>query len=292
MLSRLESRFGRWAIPNVTVIIIAGQVLLYFLNFVQRGQIGGGDPFSNLYLEPAKIIEGQVWRLFTCVFLPPNKILIFAFITWSLFYTFGSTLEYYWGTFRYNVFLLVGLFANILAAFITWYLWGLPRPFLPTSVVIGSSAAASNALLFGSVILAFARVRPDFILNIFFILPVKIKWLALLAWISYAYGFLKGPGMARVLIFAGILNYVLFFGREHLREWKQGHRRRSFQAKVNSATKSVRHQCLVCDLNSGNSPKTLFRYCSKCEGQSCYCPEHIQNHEHVVADVASGSAGG
>ena len=281
MLSRLESRFGRWAIPNVTVIIIAGQVLLYFLNFIQRNQGLGSDPLANLYLEPAKILQGQVWRLFTCVFLPPNTILLFAFIGWWLLYTFGTTLEHYWGTFRYNVFLLVGLLANILAAFVTWYFWGLPRPFLPNSAIIGSSAAASNALLFGSVILAFARVRPDYILYIFFILPIKIKWLALVAWISYGYGFFSGPGMARILILAALVNYLLFFGKEHLRDWKQGNRRRTHQATVKAARKKIQHQCLVCELNSENAPRTLFRYCSKCEGQCCYCPEHIKNHEHV-----------
>jgi len=284
MLSRLESRFGHWAIPNVTVIIIAGQVLLYFLNFVQRGHLAAGDPLTNLYLEPAKILEGQVWRLVSPVFLPPNAIPIFALIGWWLFYIFGSTLEAYWGIFRFNVFLFVGLLANIVAAFITWYLWGLPRPFLPNSVIIGSSAAASNALLFGSVILAFSRVSPNFILHIFFVLPIKIKWLALLAWIGYGYGFLKGPGMARVLILAALLNYILFFGKEHLREWKQGRRRRSYQATAKTATKKIQHQCLVCELNSENSPRTLFRYCSKCDGQCCYCPEHIQNHEHAVGE--------
>ncbi len=284
MLSRLESRFGHWAIPNITVIIIAGQVLLYFLNFLQRGQIAVGDPLTNLYLEPAKILDGQVWRLVSCVFLPPNTILLFAFIGWSLFYTFGTTLEQYWGVFRYNAFLLIGLLANIVAAFLTWYFWGLPRPALPNGAIIGSSAAASNALLFGSVILAFARIRPDYILNIFFILPIKIKWLALLAWISYGYAFLKGPNMARILILAAIFNYIFFFGREHLREWKQGQRRRSFQATVKAATKPIQHQCLVCDLSSETSPKTLFRYCSKCDGQCCYCPEHIQDHEHVIAE--------
>ena len=84
-----------------------------------------------------------------------------------------------------------------------------------------------------------------------------------------------------MLIFASVLNYLLFFGNEHLQEWKQGHRRRTHQATVKAASKKIQHQCLVCELNSENSPRTLFRYCSKCEGQSCYCPEHIQNHEHV-----------
>jgi ribosomal protein L37AE/L43A len=80
---------------------------------------------------------------------------------------------------------------------------------------------------------------------------------------------------------ASIANYLAFFGREHFREVKQGQRRRSFQAKIEKTAKAL-HTCRVCGLDSESSPKTAFRYCSKCAGQCCYCPEHIQNHEHVL----------
>lgn len=284
LLSRLESRFGRWAIPNLTVLLIAGQVLLYVLSNSVRAAGGGVDPLGLFYLEPAQIVQGQIWRMVSFAFLPPNTNLLFAFIGWYLLYLFGSTLEHFWGTFRFNCFLLIGLVANVLAAFVAWLVWGLPFPILPGTVMMATSAAASNALLYGSIVLAFARICPDFVLNMFFVLPIRIKWLALLAWIGYGYGFLRGPNVARVLIIAGVLNYLIFFGRDHLREWKQGKRRREFQSRVKSAAQPIQHECLVCGINNENSPKTLFRYCSKCDGQCCYCPEHIHDHQHVTAD--------
>ena len=275
MLSRLESRFGRWAIPNVTVMIIAGQVLLFFLQITNAGQ---GNELDKIHLLPSAVMRGEVWRLFTFLFTPPAMGSIFILFYWMLMYLFGTGLEQQWGTFRYNVFLLVGYLASIVAAFIAY--------------AFGYDVIASNGFLYGTLLLAFARLFPDFTLNMFLILPIKIKWIALLMWIGYGYTFLTGNWMGRMMIFASVFNYLLFFGKEHLREWKQGHRRRSYQATAKAATKKILHQCLVCELNSENSPRTLFRYCSKCEGQCCYCPEHIQNHEHVVDDVAPGSAGG
>ena len=141
---------------------------------------------------------------------------------------------------------------------------------------------ASNAYLYWSVFLAFARLYPDFVLNLYGLLPIRIKWLALLAWIGYAYALLTGDWMARMMVLATILNYLCFFGREHIREWKQGHRRRSFQSAAKRAVSPAKHACAVCGLSSAESPRTLFRYCSKCSGQRCYCPDHIRDHEHVI----------
>ena len=272
IIARLESRFGRWAIPNVTAIIIAGQVLLYFLQAMQAGR---GNELAKIYLQPSAVLQGEVWRLITFLFTPPGTNLLFAFFFWYLMYLFGSTLERQWGTFRYNVFLLVGYLANVGAVFIAYSL--------------GADIPANNGFLYATIFLAFARLYPDFTLNIFFILPIKVRWLALLMWIGFGYGLIRGDWMGRMLIIASVSNYLLFFGREHLREWKHGQRRRAFQSQTKAAMKQIKHQCRVCELNSENSPKTLFRYCSKCSGQQCYCPEHIQDHEHVTADDSSSA---
>ena len=267
-LKNLESRLRRWAIPNPTAIIIAGQVLFYLLGQMGNDQVGRFD-LTKIMLLPGKVMEGEVWRLATFAFVPPNTSPIWAFFGWMIFYFFGTTLENYWGTARYNLFLLIGFLANIAAAFIAWG--------------IGSFAMADNGFLYGTVFLAFARLFPNFVINLFFILPIQIKWLALLAWIGYGYAFAVSDWMGRLLIVASIFNYLVFFGREHVREVKQGQRRRIFQAKAEKSAKAV-HTCRVCGIDSDTSPKTTFRYCSKCAGQCCYCAEHIQNHEHVQGD--------
>lgn len=281
LLHRLERKFGRLAIPNITVFLIAGQVLLYAMLMMRRG--GGGDPLSNIYLIPAKVAGGEIWRLVTFLFAPPAISPIFVIFYWMLFYLFGTTLEQQWGAFRYNIYLLVGYAANVAAAFLAWAIWSRAIDAAAQPLLAAQGMAATNAFLYGTVFLAFARLYPNFTINLFFILPIRIKWLALLMWIGYGYTLLTAGWMGKLLVVASALNYLLFFGREHWRELRQGQRRRSFQTKTTQATKRLEHKCLVCGLTNEASPKTLFRYCSKCKGQCCYCPEHIADHEHRLA---------
>jgi hypothetical protein len=152
---------------------------------------------------------------------------------------------------------------------------------------------ASIVFLQGTVFLAFARLYPDFTLLIFFILPVKIRWLALLTWILYGFEFLFGDGMGRVMVAASVLNYLLFFGADIWQDVKHGHRRMRHQARTHKAPQRLVHKCAVCGLTSEDAPQAQFRYCSRCEGERCYCPEHLRDHEHVVRHAeAVGERGG
>jgi hypothetical protein len=275
LLNRLENSLRRWAIPNLTGLIIGGQVALFLVYTLRAGQGIGGDPFGNLTLIPSKVLEGEIWRVVSFAFIPFSTHFLWAFISWMLFYMFGSNLEQQWGTARYNLFLGIGLAATVAAAFAT--------------LAASSDYVVGNQFLYGTVFLAFARLNPDFTLNLFFILPIKIKWLALLAWIGYAVEVINGDWMTRMVVIASVTNYLVFFGREHYRDIKSGQRRRTYQEKTKKAAESLVHQCLVCGLDSNESPRTLFRYCSKCAGQCCYCPEHIQDHEHVMSDGEDAS---
>jgi hypothetical protein len=276
LISRLERWFGRFAIPNLTVLLIAGQAALYLASYLPQG-----ISLDRVALDPAMVMQGEVWRLVTFMFTPPAARPIFALIYFSVLHLLGSTLEHHWGEFRFNLYLFVGWIANVAAAFLGW---AIIKDQLGGNAQLMQMAGitASNAFLYGSLFLAFARLYPDFIFNLFFVLPIRVRWLALLAWLTYGYLMVRGDWMARMLVLATVLNYLLFFGREHWQEYRHGHRRRSFQTRAKRALKPARHTCEVCGMNSDESPRTLFRYCSKCTGQKCYCPEHIRNHEHVV----------
>src|SRR5687768_16764729 len=104
LLDRLERRLGRFAIPNLTLLLIAGQVALYVAWFLPQG-----ISLDRIALDPAKILRGEVWRLVTFLFMPPTTdIIIFALFYFLLFHLFGTTLEHQWGTFKYNLFLFIG----------------------------------------------------------------------------------------------------------------------------------------------------------------------------------------
>jgi hypothetical protein len=258
MLSKLERKLGRFALPNVTLFLIVGQVLAYGVTQVRPQAV------ENIQLIPARVLEGEVWRLFTFVVQPPSMNLLFAFFFWYLFYLMGTVLEHQWGVFRYNAFLLIGYLATVAAAFLV--------PDQPASI----------AFLQFSVFFAFAVLYPDFVIYVFFVLPVKIKWLALLAWIGLLLGFLQGDWSTRAMIAASVLNFFVFFAQDALDRLRGVRRRMAWQAKTQDNQDKPFHRCVVCGITDKSHPQMEFRYCSQCVGACGYCTEHIRNHEHVT----------
>ncbi len=269
LLNTLERRFGRFAVSNVTVAIIVLQILTFGMDFATKagqGEQAAAVGREGLTLVPDKVLEGEVWRLATFLIVPPITNLLFAIFGWYLLYLMGTALEHIWGAFRYNVFLLIGYLATIGAAF--------AFPQLP----------ASNGYLLTSIFLAFAAVNPNFVLHIFLIFPVKIKWLALLTWIGYGLMILFGGWQAALLVLASVLNFLLFFGREILYRLRTGRRHMVGQlASMKQKDPAYFHICTTCDLTDRDDPHMEFRYCSQCDGDHAYCSDHLRNHEHITA---------
>lgn len=268
LLDRLHARYGHVGVPHLTFVLIAGQVLTYFL------QQGRPDYIEQIQFKPALFLEGEWWRALTFVFTPPATNVVFAFFFWYLFFLMGTTLENIWGTFRYNLFFLVGYLATAGVAFLT------------------PQMEASIAFIQVSVFLAFAFLFPDFQLSLFFILPIKIKWLALLTWIGYFLAVVVGSWPVRLSILASVANFFLFFGGDVWRKLRYGQRRMANQAQQIAARERVVHRCVVCGRTEKTDPQLEFRYCSKCAGTPCYCSDHIRDHEHIVAAPSQDEAQG
>jgi hypothetical protein len=258
LLNELEKRLGRFSIANLTLYIIGGQVIFYALWVSKTIDI------ERVLLIAGKVIEGEVWRIFTFIFVPPNWNMIFVLFAWYLFYLMGTALENYWGTFRYNIFLLIAYLTTVCVSFIT------------------PDAPFTNEFIGGSVFLAFAFLYPDFTVYLFFILPVKVKWLAVVTWISYFLGFVFGGLTTRLTILASIANFLLFFGRDIILKIKYRRRRMMMQAQRWSQQNKPFHHCTVCGKTNKTAPNMEFRYCGKCKPVRCYCMDHIFNHNHIV----------
>ena len=263
ILNRLERKFGSGGIPNVTLALIMAQVAVYIISKTSQNP---DEILKAFYLYPALVMQGQVWRLLSFLAVPPITNPIFAFFFWYLFYLMGNSLEQFWGTFRYNIFLFIGYIATVAVAF-----------FFP-------NVAASNGFLQGSVFLAFAFLNPDFVMYIFFILPVKIKWLALITWIGYGITLIIGDWPTRWLVLASILNFLLFFWSDIQDRIRTGKRHMASQTTKFAQTKSEKvpfHRCVVCGVTDISNPDMDFRYCTQCAGTPGYCIDHLQNHEHI-----------
>ncbi len=275
MLDFLERKLGRFALPNVTIYLIIGQVFVTLTSM-----FGLLDP-SRLLLVPYLAINGEPWRLVTFLLSPPPvsgrlSLMLLPF-AWWIFYMMGNALEQHWGVFRYNAFLVLGVALTVGAAFLT--------PLSP----------ASNLFLAGTVFLAFAWLNPDFELMLFFILPVKIKWLALFAAAGYVLQLVGGPATVRWQVVASLGNFLLFFGRDIVHAMR--YRQRAMAVRTQRVAEErkgpeARHTCHVCGKTDLTNPEMDFRYCSKCAGDQCYCPEHIFAHEHVVGEADETGEGG
>ena len=116
---------------------------------------------------------------------------------------------------------------------------------------------------------------------LFFVLPIEVRWLALIAWIGYGWRFLSSPlWIERLHIFASVANFLLFFGPALIARWRGRQRRWQHQRQQAEAAKVPRNVCAVCGRSNVSDPQLEFRYCSQCGDGSCYCQEHLADHEH------------
>ena len=121
MLDKLEKKFGKFAIRNLTLYLLLGYAVGYCLQFGERYT---GVPYiEKLTLEPYYIIhELEIWRLFTWVLIPPRISLIWAIFMFILYYQLGGVLENTWGTFRFNVYIFGGILFTIIGMNEKWNL--------------------------------------------------------------------------------------------------------------------------------------------------------------------------
>jgi len=257
-LDTLERKLGFDGIPHLTTYIVIGQLAAYGAGTTKPQLL------ESLILLPDKVLDGEIWRLFTFILIPPSTNLLFAFFALYLFYLMGESLESSWGTFKYNAFLLIGYVATVAVSFIT------------------PQVSPSNYFLAGAVFLAFAQLNPEFEIALFFILPIKIKWLAMITWIFYFIAILTGSWTTRLVALAAIMNLLIFFGKDIVflirsGKWRMG--RRFEELKSHSLPQ---HICCICQIDNKSNPQEDFRYCSKCFGPTCYCSEHLRSHLHIA----------
>ena len=262
-------------IPNLMLWIALGNAIMYL--FMQI------DPSYLLYFalrfDRAAILGGQIWRLFSYIFIPSGGNILFFAISLYFYYFIGKTIEGQWGPFRFNLFYFSGLIITDLAA-----------------LLLGDVASAASLNL--SLFLAFATLFPENRVLLFYIIPIKMKYLAWFYFAITIFDLLQGNFFS---LFA-LLNYFLFFGSYILRVLPdflqpRGRTHKSFgdfgakKQKPNpnwannyrskTGEQPYRHKCTVCGKTDTANPDLEFRYCSRCNGYYCYCIDHINNHAHI-----------
>lgn len=279
-LNKMERQYGRYAIHNLTKYMIGCYVIGYILLYI--GQAFGANFFQYLLLSPYHIMHGQIWRIVSWILIPPSSSnIIFVLIMLSFYYYLGTALEQTWGAFRYNVYILGGMLCMVIGAFILYFISGPNEMF---SLINGMSFSTYYINL--SIFLAFAMNYPDMEVLFMMIIPIKIKYLALLDVAYLLYDLIRGGWGTRTVIIASLLNFIIYFlmTRNYRRISPQEiHRKQQFKKAVHPQMTpgGTRHKCAVCGRTEKDGEHLDFRYCSKCNGNYEYCQDHLFTHQHI-----------
>ncbi len=256
-LDKLERRIGFIAVPSLIRIVVAFTALVCVLVFL--------NPYllSILDLDPERIKRGQLWRLITYLFVPRSPVQPGAMLSplwavlalWFLWFV-GDGLERAWGAFRLTLYFLVGMIGTTIAAFFF-------------------GAQFSNAMLASSLFFAFAWFYPEEVIYVFFILPMKIKWLALISAALLIFGFVSGTNAYRMSLLAAFSNYFIFFGPEILHQVRHrkeiSARRKRFEVQSRNEAEPL-HRCTTCGATELSNPELEFRVSR--DGEE-YCMAHL-----------------
>lgn len=274
-LNWIDRRLGRHVPSGLGMYLVGLWAMAFALLYAKPALI------EDFRLDRAGLMSGEVWRLVTFLLLPPSLPsgplgLFFGVFVLLFFYTVLTSLEAEWGAARLWAYYLIGAAGTVGGAFLT--------------------GSADNAYLNLSLLLAFGTVFPDYQILLFFILPVKMKWLALLDGAFLVYAFVTGGSPARAAIAMAFLNYLLFFGA-HLVDLARGKARGLASRPAKSVVRGTSRMdefmaaharppkrsrvCARCGKSEADDPTLEFRVCDcvKCGGKPTeYCLEHARAH--------------
>ena len=291
-MKELRNKFERFCyknrnigIPNLMLYISIGAAVVYVLMMCQQYEM-----VELLMFDRAKILQGQVWRLFTYIFVYDAGNILLTAISLLCYFSLGRAMENIWGTLRFNLFYFTGMI--LMDAF---------------CMVFGGYANVYYLNL--SLFLGYATLYPDARFLLLFFIPVKAWIFALIDIVITIYQVVMltyfGGFPYSLFPLVAIANYFLFFGKDVVNvipiSWQMNFRRLfrkrtkaqketgtvpfptagSYEASKATVKTPYTHRFVVCGLTDVSHPDLEFRYCSRCKGYFCYCEDHISNHNHV-----------
>lgn len=284
-VDRFAYNHPRFGIPNLMKFIVAGNVLVYLL-----AVFAGYQSVSFLAFQWSAVRAGELWRLVTFIFMPgyysTGDVLWLALFLY-FYYMIGTVLEREWGTAKFNLYYLSGMVLTLVVGIVS-------------GLVFGDAWIAGTSYLNLSMFFAFAMLYPDTQFLLFFIIPVKVKWLALIDTAFFVLAVLSSlfrlDWLGALLPVIALLNFFVFFWTNIADEiaYRRGRARHQTahqtiqfksavrQQRKKEAERGYRHKCAVCGRTDTDFPELEFRYCSRCAGYHCFCQDHIFNHEHFT----------
>ncbi len=262
----------RFGINNLMLYVVIGNAIVWLFSMMDSS----GTLVNLLSFSPAHILRGQVWRLFTFALIP-NSWGLLALIFFYFYYFIEKTLEDRWGTARFNIYFFTGILLTLIYGFILYF-------------ITGVSYSITAYYIYLSMFFSFAALFPDLKVLLFFIIPIKMKWLAIVDAVIFIFDIVNLPFPVNLLPIVAVLNFLIFCGDE-LFSYIRPRRRSQRKAAVNfkrevqrinyeKKTQAYTRRCEVCGRTDASHPELEFRYCSRCAGYHCFCIDHINAHQH------------
>lgn len=287
-MDKLERKWGRHAVANLSRYFVLAQVIGYLVQLVAPGLM------SYMNFDMGRILHGQLWRVVTWIFTPTASLDIFGILFLFCVLMWGSSLESMLGTFRMNVFLWGSVILCDLAGVIVYIVTRLLLGY-------GFSPYLSTYYILMSMLLALAMCMPEGEVRLYFVLPIKMKWMLIFELVYLGYQVVRmfsigigsyGTGMGILVgvlncvqIVVPVLNMFWFFHAMKTRlSAKQRRRQKEFRAQFSQPRPGsgiAKHKCVICGRTELTDPELQFRYCSKCAGNREYCQDHLFTHQHV-----------
>ena len=310
-LKNLRRNFERFCyrnrnkgIPNLMLYIVLGTGVVAALDL-----LGFSDLYFLLCFNKELILQGQLWRLITYIFTLSNSNMLMTLIALYCTYSIGRAVESNWGTLKFNLYYLVGIllmdaYAMIFDGSTLMYDFSGGQLALVPMGISGYYASYMMFFLHLSLILCFATMYPEAQFVVFFVIPIKARFLSLIYLAYTLFEVLRFTVPVALLphnLFplVALLNYFLFFGSDLVNllplSWRVKKKRVqpqrpaaprsgepiSFRPKAKAENTSYSHRCTVCGRTDVSNPELEFRYCSRCNGYHCYCADHISDHTHI-----------
>ena len=282
-IDRFCAKHPNFGIPNLMKIIVFGQIAVYLVNMLTYVMFAQNF-VGYLQFVPALILNGQVWRLVTWVVVPNASSPFMLLLTCYFYYWIAAMLEREWGTARFTLFYLGGMVLSVVLGMAL----GLGQMNLTHTIASLNLSYYLNLSIF----LVLAVLYGEMQVLLFFVVPVKMKWMALidvvLVIVDMVDLFKLGYWMLALVPLASFINFFIFtwpFWQaklgivRHKTDPKVIHFKQA--QKQAQETKGYHHKCAVCGITDADDPDMEFRYCSKCNGYYCYCANHINNHVHI-----------
>ena len=271
-VDRFLFKHPNFGIRNLMLYIVIGNAIIYLLSLMDSS----GTLAYYLVFSADRLLRGELWRIVTFVFVPRSSGLLSMVLLLYFEYFIGRLLEQAWGKGKFTVYYLLGMLFTVLYALIARF-------------VSGGDIWVDAMYINLSMFFVFATLWPENRVLLFFIIPIKVTWLA------YAEAALFLISMIRngtLLPLIGLLNYFLFCGDELLSRLQPllrrfvgkgaAYRREVKQAQRDARTLPYHYKCAVCGRTDADYPQLEFRYCSRCVGYHCFCEDHINSHVHFT----------